>query len=520
MKSAIKSKFIYRGGNVPSSNTSMNKQTKQNQKQNKSIKLNKNQKQQVRQAIQSGTKSNRGGILAEAGSILGSVVGMPGIGKFLGSSIASVLGRGDYTIAGQGIKSNSLVTGTTPPMFGNERSDRATILSHREYLTDITSGPTLVDGATSFNYRTYNINPGLMTSFPWLARVAQNFEEYEMLGCLFEYKGTSAGALNSTNTALGTVVLSTQYNVLNDPFNSKLTQENYEFAQSLKPAESGLHAVECARNQNVLPRLYIRTGLPPADADMRLYDMGEFQISTVGMQAANVVLGELWVTYHIALYKPRVPQTIDNQILTSRLSAASGTSDKPFGTGVVNSVAGSTLALKYSTDVNGGVISFPADVSSGYFLTVISCSISGAYSGIQISNINNTAVTSQFNQSSTGGTNSCSYAIVQVLGPGAKYRVTGSGTWALTVPVLLTTQWYVGAPTMPDTIYNNSERRLLLAYAKRLARLHKGEIDLNRLFAEDPMLKDPDDSEMIFHDPDEGEDKEVPEKEVLAKRTE
>jgi len=465
--------------------------------------MTKAQKQQVRNAVATGAKVNRGGILSEVGGALGSLVGLPGVGKFLGSSIASVLGRGDYAVAGQGIKSNSLVTGTTPPAFGNEKSDRATIISHREYLTDIKSGPTLTNGATDFAYTAYDINPGLSASFPWLAKVAQNFEEYEMLGCLFEFKSTSGNALTSTNTALGTVIQSTQYNVLNEPFASKLTQENYEFAMSLKPSESGLHAVECARNQNVLPRLYIRAGLPPVDSDQRMYDLGQYQISTVGMQAANVVIGELWITYHVALYKPKVPLTVDNPILSGKLYSAAGTASYPLGNVNLNAVAGSTLALQMIWDNpnNKTTILFPQDVTSGYFLCLLRYNMAAGASntGSQLNVVSNCAITQLCRTPTSNATEISSAFIVRVLGPSANMTVTGQTGSAFGNCFFYATQWNANTPLLiNDSIDSKREIDLIISYAKKLAKLHKGGIDLAALFKTEEESDEPDEFGGLF----------------------
>lgn len=65
-------------------------------------------------------------------------------------------------------------------------------------MSDIVTG-----AAGTFNYSTWQLNPGQKSLFPWLAGIASNFESYKFHGLVFEYKSMSADALNSTNTALG-----------------------------------------------------------------------------------------------------------------------------------------------------------------------------------------------------------------------------------------------------------------------------------------------------------------------------
>lgn len=105
-----------------------------------------------------------------------------------------LLGMGDYTIAGKMPETNSLFTNGK-----FEFTKRPFRIQNREYIMDIVSGSS----ANSFNYNTFDLNPGSSVTFPWLNRIAQNFESYRFHGLVFEFKSMSADALNSTNTALG-----------------------------------------------------------------------------------------------------------------------------------------------------------------------------------------------------------------------------------------------------------------------------------------------------------------------------
>ena len=235
---------------------------------------------------------------------------LSGVGRTLAPVASSVLGalgeramtmirgRGDYDISG--ISHNSLLGKMAPhiPAFSNGINGSVTI-SHREYLTDILS-------TTDFNRLEFPINPALPTTFPWLSKIAANFEQYQIDGLIFEFKTGSSDALNSTNTALGYVVMATEYNSLAPGYVNKLEMENAIFAVSTKPSLSCIHAIECAPNQSPLNVLYTRTGFESiSDSDIRLYDLGKFNLATVGMQAVGANLGELWVSYKVSLMKSR-----------------------------------------------------------------------------------------------------------------------------------------------------------------------------------------------------------------------
>jgi hypothetical protein len=166
-----------------------------------------------------------------------------------------------------------------------------------------------VQSSQGFAVEQLEINPGLSETFPFLSQLAQNFECYRMHGLVFEYRATSANALNSTNTALGVVAMAVQYNCLNAPFSSKQSMEAYEGAVSSSPSQSMICGVECASGRLPLKELYVRTGPLGTTQDERFYDMGEFNIATQGMQAASDV-GELWVSYDVELAFPKLVPNI------------------------------------------------------------------------------------------------------------------------------------------------------------------------------------------------------------------
>lgn len=208
-----------------------------------------------------------------------------------------VKGRGSYTMSGC---NSASLDNAGPPIIKNTGHGEV-IVRHREYIGDLLASQAFAGTA-------FPINPGLPTTFPWLSNVAAQFEEWEPRGMLFEYKTTSSDSVVSTNAnaSLGTVIMATEYNPLNGTFGNKQQMENYEYAGSCKPSTSMLHQVECKGSENPLKKYYVRTGAVPATADQRFYDLGLFQIAASGMQSQGNAIGELWVTYEIALRKPRI----------------------------------------------------------------------------------------------------------------------------------------------------------------------------------------------------------------------
>lgn len=236
------------------------------------------------------------GAFSVAGGAIGSALGGPPgavIGKFGGDLLSRITGMGAYSIRSNSITADS---GQIPSFVSG--GDGVTIC-HREFISDIT-------GSSSFVNAQLPINPGQASTFPWLSLVAQQFEEYQVLGMVFEYRPSSGSyAGTSSSAALGIVVFATQYNVNQPAFTTKQQIESYEYSSSTVPFTTMIHGVECAPHTEVIPTLLVRPSALPTGGTLELYDHGTFNYSTSGMPSAYVV-GELWVSYHIRFMKPRM----------------------------------------------------------------------------------------------------------------------------------------------------------------------------------------------------------------------
>jgi len=280
-----------------------NKQTKKNGQ-----KKPQKQKQTRQPQRQRESRGIAPGVLSTLGQTAGAFVGgAPGaaIGGALGTLFGKITGMGAYHV-----KSNTLMNGTQIPMFGD---GAGCVMTHREFIGDVT-------GSVAFTNTPYFINPGNSALFPWLSLCAAQFEEYQLLGMIVEFKSTSAVALNSTNTALGTVILATDYDTYDFAFTSKQQMEAYQFSTSAAPSLSQIHPIECDPKKNVLQNLFIRSGAP--SGDQRFYDVGVFQLATVGMQAASVI-GELWVSYQVKFMKPKLPTPLGQNLCCAHYKSGS-----------------------------------------------------------------------------------------------------------------------------------------------------------------------------------------------------
>jgi hypothetical protein len=240
-------------------------------------------------------------MLGQIGSTLGNfVAGDIGkrVGSAAGSFLSKITGMGDYKV-----NNNTILTAGQVPTFSTY--GKGLEFSNREFLMDIT-------GTTDFTLiEEFTINPGKPRTFPWASKLAYLFEEYEILGLVFEYKPTSGTAVSSTNTALGTVVMATNYDFLDTNFSSKQQMLAYEYSTSTVVCSPMIHPVECAPGRNVLRRLFIAGDAAlPANADPRFYHMGKMELATVGSQSGVTTVGELHVSYHMRLHKPKLDATL------------------------------------------------------------------------------------------------------------------------------------------------------------------------------------------------------------------
>jgi len=282
-------------------------------------------------SVKRGKIKGHGGYFANIGSGLGGALG--GVADGIMDVGSRISGFGDYRV-----KRNTVADNTAgPPTFAGDGGIR---INHREFIGDVSSP------GSAFNLVQYSINPGLAASFPFLSTLTSAFEQYDIEGMVYEFKSTSGTAVGSTNTALGVVIMATNYDVLDPPFASKVEMEAYQFATSTVPSASVLHAIECARDKSAMPISYVRTNTAPSNSDLRMYDHGLFQIATQGQQAACVI-GELWVTYSVKLMKPKLSSPIVDRIACVDVTSNTFTSGaKP--TTLASYYAGSTFVVGYN----------------------------------------------------------------------------------------------------------------------------------------------------------------------------
>ncbi|QXP08564.1 MAG: putative capsid protein [Arizlama virus] len=312
-----------------------------------------------------------------------------GLGRAVGSAASSYLGwgkykrknyrgRGDY---GGDAGGNQIMAGSTStPLTVNASDDLSgdIYFSHREFLGNVTAKGG-VGNISPFDIVTYPLNVGLTTTFPWLSQIANQFELYELQGCIFEYRPTS-GELGATGTnSLGKVVMATNYDPDADAFGSTVQMENYDYANSCKPSEHMSHGIETANSQRATTMLYVRNG--PSIKDRVFTDIGNFYIATEGLPitaGTTSNLGELWVTYRVKLSRAQLFTNILGNSVSQDdfVGASTGAGSQVSNTATYFAsqpsvlsryvIGTSTQYWKRNTNTIGGTLSSTAPISCYY----------------------------------------------------------------------------------------------------------------------------------------------------------
>jgi hypothetical protein len=237
-------------------------------------------------------------------------------------------------------------------------------VTHREYVGEISAnagGPP-----TTFNVQSFAINPGLQSLFPWLSKIASNFESYNFSKLKFCYETEAPSSLG------GTLVLAVDYDALDAAPVSKQQALAYRSSVRSAPWNDCCHT-SGAEDLHKFKSRFIRTGAVPATADLKTYDVGNLFTITQGVTTASATCGELYVEYSVHLMTPvfdfPVPQAGGLIVSGGTESTANPLGDAPV---VDNQALGFTVdAASVITMTNPGTYLMICDVIVANTLTDI-----------------------------------------------------------------------------------------------------------------------------------------------------
>lgn len=165
---------------------------------------------------------------------------------------------------------------------------------------------------TDFGAVAYAINPGNNVMFPWLSKIAAQWEKYKFLKLEIHYR---PNITEYAPNASGLLVLQGDYDAL-DPVPLSSTQmldsEPKATCMPCKPMILRLSPREMANSGQLH---YVRTGYPPFGSDLKTYDVGQVFFGSEG-STTDALCGRLYVKYKVRLEVPILDEP--NDITTNR----------------------------------------------------------------------------------------------------------------------------------------------------------------------------------------------------------
>lgn len=265
--------------------------------------------------------------------------------SYLGNRMSRLVGRGDYTIAGNTTVVNSLMKGSNLNAYSSFGGDCAgMIIEHREFIGDLATG-VIVTGAPElstfpFNIQVIEINAGLVASFPWLAQIALNYEEYKFLGLVLEFVSTTSPY--NSQSAMGEVIITSQDNVTAPPYTTRSQLFNSEMSTAGRVDKNMMYGVEC--KNPAVPWYQVRSDT--STTPLNLTDPVKMYIATsvASTFPQNSILGEVWITYRCQFRGPILKPALSSSVIAvfPTMEVASAVTPGMFGT--TNDASGSIQA--------------------------------------------------------------------------------------------------------------------------------------------------------------------------------
>jgi len=228
----------------------------------------------------------------------------------LGHEIFKALtGSGDYHADSKDlpyvVEANTVVhPKLIPTMPKISNSGGMVRVQHREFITNIT-----IDAKGSSVGRV-DIQVGNPLAFPWLSSLGNRFQQYKVLGGVFEYVTLSGNAVSAAVPALGQISMVLQYDVARQPMTDQREILNTYYSNSGIISSDLMVALECETTEQPCQVYLVRNAEAgePVPTDLRWYDFARLEFTIVGappsILAPNYVAGQLWFTYDLLLIKP------------------------------------------------------------------------------------------------------------------------------------------------------------------------------------------------------------------------
>jgi hypothetical protein len=324
---------------------------------------------EIEKAIGGKPIKGRGGYGRDIGTNLGSKLG-GWLGNAAETLFKSVTGQGPYQeLASPVPLVNNSIMGVNTPMAvqipSMHKNSESTILRKREFVKNVKM-------TKLFTCESKPITPTNATVFGWMTPIAKQFQQYKILGMIFELKSLSSFTTGSA-AGLGSMSMSVRYDVDSNPPVNKAQALNSMFAVSGRPCDNLMCPVECDPNETPNQPLYIQKPHGTITTDKRFTDHCVLDIITEGAVADYEGAAELWVTYEIMLLKPmitdpgaavlfaHVPLDFSEEAPLQRIDSELGYNDS---IGIVD-ITPTTLSFDHNMSSDSTMILFHLAYSNG-----------------------------------------------------------------------------------------------------------------------------------------------------------
>lgn len=165
-------------------------------------------------------------------------------------------------------------------------------IRHREPLATVM-------GSVNFGISTYEINPGLATTFPWLSAQASGYESYRVNALTVEYRYTTNEFIGK-----GSIVIAPDYDAADSAPTNFVAAE--QMADSIQGAVAkNWNCILRPRGIGILGlKRYTRSSTLASNLDIKTYDIAQIHVCTEG-QTDGAEIGRLWLNYDITLSEPQ-----------------------------------------------------------------------------------------------------------------------------------------------------------------------------------------------------------------------
>jgi len=265
-------------------------------------------------------------------SKMGGDAGMLIAGKartLLGQKLQRLIGRGDYTIAGDTTAVNALIKGrpSAQNSFGGDHAEMN--VEYREYIGDLVTGTVTNDGTVSSNSNLfttyYNVNPGDPAAFPWLSNIAANYEEYCVEGLIFEFVSTTSPY--NSNSAMGEIIVTSQDNVSGPVLSTRQELFNTEMCTTSRLDRNIMYGIECKNKP--YQWYFVSSNAGTTDTNLQNFVRVYLASCVAATFPSNSVLGEIWVTYRMRFRGPVVTASSSANMLFISGSTTLSSPDGP-----------------------------------------------------------------------------------------------------------------------------------------------------------------------------------------------